>query len=336
VLALVALERPHATSAISAMRRPPMAYIRAVNAWWPKLVEAAPAPARGVLAVPGMAEQIGSALAAARARFPEATAITDDAFARALGERLGMQKDPAAALARLRADDLLLAQWCATGDHRAIAEFERVHRPDLDAVLARFKRLSITGDELRQTLRIKLFVATAGRAPRIADYSGFGFLQNWLRVTALRALVDVARSERARKLEELLADDDMLGLPAFGPDVGASVSREEVSRAIKQAFARAVAALAPRQRNFLRHAHVDQLTLDQIAATYNIHRATVARTLAQARAELVTSTRDELAQILGVSAESLDSVVRAADSRIDLSLSRILRAPESDFAEGSQ
>ena len=335
MLALVAT-RIERRSAISDARRPRMAYIRAVNAWWSKLVEAAPAATREVLAAPGVADRIGSALAAARERFPEATAITDAAFARALGERLGTQKDPAAALARLRADDFLLAQWCATGDHRAIAEFERVHRPDLDAVLARFKRLAITGDELRQTLRIKLFVAASGRAPRIADYSGFGFLQNWLRVTALRALVDVARSERARKLEELLADDDMLGLPALGPDLVASVSRDEVSRAIKQAFAHAVAALAPRQRNFLRHAHVDQLTLDQIAATYNIHRATVARTLAQARAELVTSTRDELAQILGVSAESLDSVVRAADSRIDLSLSRVLRAPESDFAEGSQ
>lgn len=312
-----------------------MAYIRAVNAWWPKLIETAAPAAREVLAERGMAEKLAAALEAARDRFPDAT-VSDDAFARALGERLSAQKDPAAALARLRADDLLLAQWCATGDHRAIAEFERVHRSDVDAVLTRFKRLSITGDELRQTLRIKLFVATSTRAARIADYSGFGFLQNWLRVTALRALVDVARSERARKLEELLADDDMIGLPALGPDLVASVSREELSRAIKQAFAHAVAALAPRQRNFLRHAHVDQLTLDQIAATYNIHRATVARTLAQARADLVTSTRNELAHILGIAAESLDSVVRAADSRIDLSLSRILRAPESDFAEGSQ
>jgi RNA polymerase sigma-70 factor (ECF subfamily) len=321
--------------AISAAHRPHMAYIRAVNAWWPKLVEAAPA-ARAALAERGVEERIAEAMAAARDRFADAGAITDEALAVAIGERLATQKDPAAALARLRADDLLLAQWCATGDHRAIAEFERVHRADVDAVLARFKRLSITGDELRQTLRIKLFVATSGRAPRISDYSGFGFLQNWLRVTALRALVDVARSERARKLEELLADDDMLGLPALGQDLAANVSREEVSRAIKQAFAHAVAALAPRQRNFLRHAHVDQLTLDQIAATYNIHRATVARTLAQARAELVSSTRDECAHILGVAPESLDSVVRAADSRIDLSLSRILRAPESDFAEGSQ
>jgi RNA polymerase sigma-70 factor (ECF subfamily) len=295
---------------------------------WQKLVEAAPS----VLHAPGVEAKITEALAAARTRFPEAT-VTDEAFVRALAERLGAQKDAAAALARLRADDLLLAQWCASGDPRAIAAFEQVHKADIDAVLARFRRLQITRDELAQTLRIKLFVATPGRAPRIADYSGFGFLQNWLRVTALRALVDVARGERARKLEELLADDDMVGLPELGPDLSARVSREQVNRAIKQALAHAVAALAPRQRNFLRHAQVDQLTLDQIAATYSVHRATVARTLAQARADLVTMTRKELAEILGVTSESLDSVVRAADSKIDLSLSRILRAPEAEDAD---
>ncbi|MGN6104729.1 MAG: sigma-70 family RNA polymerase sigma factor [Kofleriaceae bacterium] len=304
-----------------------------MSSWWDQLVDAAPAHLRGALGQPGLAERLEAELAAARARWPETT-IKEAAFARGLADRLAVQRDPSSALPRLRVEDLLLALWCASGDPRAISAFERTYRPDLDAVLARFRRLAVTPDELRQTLRIKLFVAPEGRAPRIADYSGFGFLQNWLRVTALRALVDVARSEKARRLEELLADDDLMGLPALGPDLGAKVTRDEVGKAIKQAFARAVAGLAPRQRNFLRHAHVDQLTLDQIAALYRIHRATVARTLAQARAELVTATRSELAELLGVSPESLDSVVRDADSRIDLSLSRVLRSPEPDEGDG--
>ena len=297
-----------------------------MTAWWNLVVASAPANARGQLA--SIADRASAELATARQRWPEAT-ITDDALAAALVARLATQADVAAALARLRVEDLFLAQWCATGEPRAIAAFESVHRADVDAVLARFRRLSITPDELRQTLRIKLFVGPNGKPPRIGDYSGFGFLQNWLRVTALRTLVDVARSERARRLEELLADDDFVGMPALGPDAPARISRDEVSRAVKLAFARAVAGLAPRQRNFLRHAHVDSLTLDQIASLYKVHRATVARTLAQARTELVDATRAELATQLGVAPDSLDSVVRAADSRIDLSLSRVLRAPES-------
>ncbi len=296
------------------------------------MVAQAPASARPLLEEAAVGERIARELAAVREKYPTA-AITDGQFADALAQRIASQKDLTAAWARLRVEDLFLALWCATGDARAIAAFELVHRADLDGVLARFRRLSVTGDELRQTLRIKLFVANGDRPPRIADYSGFGFLQNWLRVTALRALVDIARSEKARKLEELLADDDMLGMPSLSPDIASRYSREQISRAIKAAFARAVTNLGPRQRNFLRHAQVDGLTLDQIAALYSVHRATVARTLAQARAELTEATRKELGAQLGIAEDSLDSVVRAADSRIDLSLSRVLKAPE--LADGS-
>lgn len=307
-----------------------------MSRWWDHLVDKAPPAARPALAQPGLAERLVGELAAARARWPEAQPpqLSDEPFAELLATRLGTQKDLAAALGRLRIEDLYLAQWCATGDARAIAAFEQVHRSDLDGVLARFRRLPVTSDELLQTLRIKLFVASGGKPPRIADYSGFGFLQNWLRVTALRALVDIARSERARRFEELMADDDLVSVPELGPDLSSRYSREQVSRAIKQAFARAVASLSPRQRNFLRHAQVDLLTLDQIAALYKIHRATVARVLAQARSELSANTRKELAAQLGVPDESLDSVVSAADSRLDLSLSRVLREPE--LADGSE
>ncbi len=312
----------------------PWQYRAAVSTWWNQIVAAVPASARPVLAAhDGLGKKVAADLAAVRTKWPDGT-ITDAQFAEALASRIATQRDLAPALGRLRVEDLYLALWCATGDARAIAIFEQVHRADLDAVLARFRRLAVTGDELRQTLRIKLFVKTDTRPPQIASYSGFGFLQNWLRVTALRALVDIARSEKARKLEELLADDDLMGMPDLSPDIAAKYSREEVSRAIKQAFARAVAGLAPRQRNFLRHAQVDSLTLDQIAGLYNIHRATVARTLAAARQELTEMTRKELGIQLGIPDDALDSVVRAADSRIDLSLSRVLKAPE--LADGSE
>lgn len=292
--------------------------------WWQQLVDRLPAEARAALAP--AAERIARELAAAHARWPEAR-LADDELAATLAERLAAQPDVTAAVARLRIEDLFLARWCATGDPRAIAAFERAHASDFDGVLARFRRLPLSEDELRQALRIKLFV---GASPRIGNYSGFGFLQNWLRVTALRALVDIARTENARRLEELIDDDELTGFPA--PSVP-GVASAEVTRAMKQAFARAVAELSPRQRNFLRHAHVDQLTLDQIAALYAIHRATVARTLAQAREALIATTRRELAALCGVSEDALESVVRAAASRIDLSLSRVLAAPLADGSE---
>jgi RNA polymerase sigma-70 factor (ECF subfamily) len=300
---------------------------------WPaEIVRSLPPAARGALSSAG--DRLVTELATARARFPEAT-VGDNALAEALARQLAGQPDPAAALARLRVDDFLLAQWCATGDPRAIATFERVHRADIDAVIARFRRLALGIDELRQLVRIKLFVSNNGRPPRIADYSGFGFLQNWLRVTALRALVDLARSERARKLEELLEDDDLLDTPAESLDIVPPAVRARYGAALKKAFACAVAQLAPRQRNLLRYVHVEHLTLDQIAALYKIHRATVARNLAQARADLVATTRRELGESVGVGDAAVDSIVRAADRRIDLSLSRLLRPPADDLAAAS-
>ncbi len=291
--------------------------------WWQQLIDRLAPELRAAIAP--AADRIASELAAAHARWPEAT-IDDAELGAILAERLGEQKDPVVAIARLRIEDLFLARWCAAGDPRAIAAFERVHQSDLDGAIARFRRLPLTQDELRQALRIKLFV---GATPRIGNYSGFGFLQNWVRVTALRAMVDIARSEKARRLEELI-DDDFAGIAS---PTSPGLIDAEVARAIKQAFARAVTELSPRQRNFLRHAHVDQLTLDQIAALYAIHRATVARTLAQAREALIASTRRELATLCGIGEDALESVIRAANSRIDLSLSRVLAAPV--LAEGS-
>src|ERR1700733_6228195 len=144
---------------------------------WTRVLDAVPVTARDELA-----DRIARELAAARVRWPAAI-VTDAAVADALASRISTQRDPSAALARLRIDDFLLAQWCASGDPGAIVAFERAHQVDLDAVVGRFRRLPVSEDELRQALRIKLFVGEHGRPPRIGDYSGFGFLQNWLRVT---------------------------------------------------------------------------------------------------------------------------------------------------------
>src|SRR5262249_24107651 len=99
--------------------------------------------------------------------------------------------------------------------------------------------------------------------------------------------------------------------------------RAQLSAAIKRAFAAAVATLAPRERTFLRHASLDRLTLDQIASTYQVHRATVARTLATARSRLLELTRAAVAAELGAPVADLNSAMRELDSKLELSLSRI-------------
>jgi RNA polymerase sigma-70 factor (ECF subfamily) len=261
---------------------------------------------RGADVPEGFAAAAAEALADVAARWEGAPSMSEAAedFAAALAPRLS----PRVALA-----DVFLAWWCSTGAEAALLAFEREHGTELTQLAARFRDLPT--DELRQQLRIKLFL---GEPPRILDYRGTGPLRNWLRVTAVRAYVDVQRANKHRATERELAESDLLGDPR-GEHV-----RAEVAAAVKRGFANAVAGLSARERVFLRHVYVDQHTLEQIAATYCIHRATVARVLASARAQLVAGTRAAVAEQLGGDSEELSTAIRALESNVELSLSRVL------------
>jgi RNA polymerase sigma-70 factor (ECF subfamily) len=280
------------------------------------------AAARAALdADPETATRICTELAAVCGR--HAGLPLDGALAAAIATRLDAQPELPRGLPRFRAGDLALAAWAGRGDARGIAAFEAEHAELLGRVVARFHRLP--GDELRQRLRIKLFVDGDGRRARIHDYTGFGFLENWLKVTAVRDFIDLARGESRRRIEADL-DDGVLGVVDPATDPALARARRELGGVVKRAFAAAVTELSPRERNFLRLAHVDGLTLDQIAATYQVHRATVARVLAQARAALLAKTRAAVGAEVGATDDRLDSVVGLLDSRLDLSLSRVLKA----------
>ena len=281
---------------------------------------------RAIVEASGVLAELATGLAAVRARWPDAPAL-DSAFAAYVSERIGRQPDLASAICRLRIEDLFLAWWSGQGSPAGIRAFEAAYATDIARLVARFHRLSAT--ELRQRLRVKLFVGAPGAAPRIADYAGFGFLQNWLRVTAARDFVDATRSDRSARYESDLDEHELLGLAAPS-DPRLDHIRAQLGGAIKRGFAEAVASLAPRQRTFLRHAYVDRLTLDQIASTYALHRATVARTLASAREHLIAATRAHVAVALGVPADDLASAIAVLDTRLELSLSRVLASERPD------
>ena len=257
-----------------------------------------------VTALPaGLADQ----LAAMRARWPHGPE-PDVAFVDLVVARIDQP----------RVEDLYLAWWCSSGDEAALAAFEKAYAEDLHAVATRFR--DMPADELRQQLRIRLFVGTDESPPKIREYAGTGSLKSWLRVTAVRCFIDIQRSVKSQRFEQELDEAELLGMS----DPQDSQIRAEVGAAVKAAFAAAVARLLPRQRVFLRHAYVDRHTLDQIAAHYAVHRTTVARTLAAAREQLITETRANVASAIDVDNDELQSVIRMLDSRIDLSLSRVL------------
>jgi RNA polymerase sigma-70 factor (ECF subfamily) len=229
-------------------------------------------------------------------------------------------------LGRCRPNELALAiaAGCSAGARAiaAITEIERAYRMTIDSTCRRFVNATHTADDLKQILRTRLFVAEPGKQPKIADYAGQGFLENWLRVTAVRIFLDLAkRKDRVREVRA--GEHDVLALPQPG-DLALDVVKAEYREAVAAAMYEAAKRLEPGDRHLLRQHLVAGLSIDQLGAVLGIHRATAARRITRARERLVADTRAELACRLALDPDELDEVIGLAMSRLDVSLGRLL------------
>jgi RNA polymerase sigma-70 factor, ECF subfamily len=213
--------------------------------------------------------------------------------------------------------ELELARACARGDAAALAIFEDTYGAELARIAARFPAV----DDGAQRIREKLF---CGDAPRIAAFAGRGSLRGWLRALAVTTLIDVTRGRAEPAAAGPAADEILAGLPAPGADPELEYLKRTYARQFAEAFEAAVAGLAAEERNLLRYHFVHGLTVDQIGVVYACHRATAARRVAAARDALLAATRRELRERLDVAADVVDSILRLIESRVEISLSRLL------------
>ena len=91
-----------------------------------------------------------------------------------------------------------------------------------------------------------------------------------------------------------------------------------------KAFRTALAALDARDKNILRQHFLEEMTIDDLAATYKVHRATTARWIQGARERLLKATRDAFSKSARLRPNECDSVIRLLESRIDVTLQRFL------------
>lgn len=269
-------------------------------------------------ALPELDDALAAALRSARERWPE-VAIDGGAFVRYLAARAAGND-----LAGLHTDDLYLACGCAGRDPAAIAAFEAEYGRDIDAVAARFRRAGLDLEDIGQQVREKILVAPAGETPKIGDYSGLGFLQNWVRITAVRTFLDATRRAPGRR--EVGDAGGLMMVADPDDDVELAYLKRHYRAAFKTAFEQAIASLTSQQRNALRQHLVAGLTIDQIAGLYGIHRSTAARRVAAAREALLSATRGRLADQLAVDDGELGSIMRLIASQLDVSIVRVLQA----------
>ncbi len=94
---------------------------------------------------------------------------------------------------------------------------------------------------------------------------------------------------------------------------------------LKRAFEQAADQLTAEERAFLRFHLVEGLSIDAVAAIYQIHRATAARRIHRAREQLGAEARRILVREAGLHKEDYASVMGLVESQLDLSLTRVLR-----------
>lgn len=250
--------------------------------------------------------------------------FTLEAFIREIGQRISADVSIADALAALRGADLYLARACAHGEAAAIEAFESVFSDEIERSVEKMAGDAIRSDDFKQEFRHKLFIGKDGITPKIAEYSGRGSLRRWVRITAKRTYIDLMRV--GQRLPEVpMGDEPLVDEGAAQLDPELAYVKRRYQQEFREAFGGALGQLSARQRNLLRHHFVHRLRLDEIAGIYRVHRATVARWIADARKQLLVDTRQALEAQLAVNSQEFESIVRLVQGELDLTVSRLLK-----------
>jgi RNA polymerase sigma-70 factor (ECF subfamily) len=256
-----------------------------------------------------------------KAAWPQ-IALPPEAFVQDVATRIAAGRRAPSDLGELRAADLFLACACACGDVRAIALFEERFFGDLAAALGTVRLSPAKLDELKQVLRNELFLSRDRSPAGICRYAGTGDLRAWLRVTAVRAALKILRKE---KRHAPAGDEAMLKDLAGDDDPELSHMKRIYRPAFRQAFQEALESLSAREQNLLRQHVVDRLSIDELGALYQVHRATAARWVEGAREALVRGVRERFMKRVRVNRAECDSILRLVHSQLDATIRRRLQ-----------
>ena len=196
-------------------------------------------------------------------------------------------------------------------------------RAEAQRVVGELRQPAWLSDEVHQELSQRLLVAAPGAVRRLATYAGQAALGRWLGVAAMRTALNMIRGARP---ETPLGDDHDVADAMLPPEL--AVVRDRYRTEVEQAIRAAFDALdSPRDRNLLRMYYLERIGLEQLGQMFGVHGSTVSRWLTALRSSVLEDVRVRLAERLGLAGNyaDVDSLIRAVQSELDLTLSRILR-----------
>lgn len=209
------------------------------------------------------------------------------------------------------------------GDPLAIRRFQEKYDALLERIRTRFGALAPTQDELRAEVQSHLFVARPNAPPRIVGYAGWVELGAWLKVVVTRLVLSRVTSAR---VDETCDDPIFEALLVTTETPEKAFLKREAEAAFRAAFRKAVRGLGGRERQLLRFAFVQRLTIDEVAALYDVHRTTAFRWIKRASDELSAALETLVRAEFGLSAQAYAEWQEALRSGLDLSIERYLNS----------
>jgi RNA polymerase sigma-70 factor, ECF subfamily len=284
-----------------------------------------PAAARASFSADTTTATLEAHLAAAIAAWPTIT-VTDTRFVEDLARRLGPEVTPTV-LERVCAPDVYLAIACIDGDSAAIELLDSTYIAEVDAVAGKLRASPDQAAEVKAQLRRVLLVDEPERPASLRDYAGRGNLRAYIRVIVTR---DLIRAINRGRRDMSFAEDEILERLGTQHDPEISMLRAEYHGLVSEAMRAALVSLDERGRALLRYQLVDGWNVDQVARVYAIHRATAARWLVAVRETLGERIRTELGTRLKIDPDEIASIIRLVQSRVDVSLERLLGPAHDD------
>jgi RNA polymerase sigma-70 factor (ECF subfamily) len=280
-------------------------------------------------ALPGSADPdptLEATLAAACARGHAAfgaLGLDAQTFAKHLAGVIKMSGAEPSVISTLAIEDLFLACACLAGVEGAATAFSARHGPTIRGTIARIVRGADNG-EVEQQLVTGLLVGTFAAPARIGSYAGKAPLDRWLGVAAQRAALMWLRENRT---EARARDGAAAEPPASGhthPEM--AFLKDRYRGDFEQALKDSLARLPERQRTLLRLYLVNGVSVEKIGQMFAVSQPTASRWLAAARETLLGDLKATLGNRLGASSQELASLAGMVASRLDLSLSMLLRS----------
>lgn len=216
-------------------------------------------------------------------------------------------------------EDLYLAFACGQGLPAALRSFGAAFRHTLELTHATWRGPAVELDDLVQSVHERLLV---GPRPRISTYEGRGSLRAWVKMVALRRLADLGDAQR-RGAVQAGGDDVLVSLMMPAKELSTRVVQQRYRGQVQAAIGTALGRLSAAQRILLRQRFVHGLSLAELARLHAVHRVTISKRLARARADVVEVLRDDLSSRLEADT-NVDSIARLCLSQLDVSLDALL------------